>query len=128
MTRVSMHAVGPMRQIARTLVLSYLAVACSTWRVQLEPTAELAPPTRARISLADSSRIYLRDVRVRSDTLFGRAEGDDSLRMAIPMSAVRKIELQDSNTGHVVAVTGGVLLGAAILGTAIFAYMVSQLH
>jgi hypothetical protein len=119
MTRLTMHAAGPVGRIARMFLLSYLAAACSTWRVQPEPRAVLAPQQVARVSMTDGSRVYLRDVRVRSDTLFGRTESADSLRVAIPMATVRTIELQESNTGHVIAMTGGVLLGTVILTAAV---------
>jgi hypothetical protein len=116
MARASMQALRGTRELARLIVLSYLAAACSTWRLQPEPRAALASPRASvRVALVDGSRLVLRDAQVRTDSLFARTESDDSLRVAIPLSTVRSIEVLEPNTGRVILMTGGVLVALSIL-------------
>jgi hypothetical protein len=83
------------RRIACIALLSYTATACRTWQVESAPipTALATPVPMARVSVADGSSMTLRRARVVSDSIVGWSTDDDSLRVAIPLAAVRSVEL-----------------------------------
>ena len=107
------------RRLALIVLLGHVAGACHTWQVQSAPATALSIPARiARVSLVDSSRVMLRSVYVESDSLIGRSTSFPSLRVAIPLAAVRSVELEKLDVER--SVGWGVLLFMLTGATLVF--------
>jgi hypothetical protein len=52
------------------------------------------PVPIARVSLVDDSKVMLRDAHVASDSLIGWSTSNPSLHVAIPLAAVRSVEVE----------------------------------
>ena len=104
---------GTVRLLARTLLLAYLAAACTAYHVKTAPVAEsLATPAReARVTVRNRGIVHLRDVQVKGDSLVGRARGDTA-RFAVPVSAVEEIEIRGFSLSRTALLTAGIALGA----------------
>ena len=100
-----------LRSLVLGLSLMPLA-ACTTWRLQTAPTETVLaePRDRARVWLADGSRIDVLSPRVRADTLVGRSRENEAMRVAVPLSAVRGIELHEADWWRTAQLGGTVLL------------------
>ena len=100
-----------LRSLVLGLSLMPLA-ACTTWRLQTAPTETVLaePRDRARVWLADGSRIDVLSPRVRADTLVGRSRENEAMRVAVPLSAVRGIELHEADWWRTAQLSGTVLL------------------
>lgn len=99
-----------------------LLLGCAHWEpYPLPAPAPEAPrlPTSLRVWAAARAPTVLVWPRVRADTLYGSSRGDT---LAIPLSAVRRLERQRLDVGRTVAaVAGGLALWitAALLGGAL---------
>jgi hypothetical protein len=92
-------------------VVVVLLLGCAHWEpYPLPASAPEAPrlPTSLRVWTAARPATVLTWPRVRADTLYGSSRGDT---LAIPLSAVRRLERQRLEVGRTVAaVAGGLAL------------------
>jgi hypothetical protein len=106
------------RLTALVLLLTYLP-ACSTWRVENVPPAQLVQseaPSEVRITRADSSTLVLGFPRVVGDSLLGRAGG---AQLGIPVTDVRAIATRHGDAGKTALLALGVL--GAVIAVAVVA-------
>ena len=111
---------GAVRACARTLLLAYLAAACTVYRVSPAPVAEsLARPVpEARVTVRNRGVVELRDVQVRGDSLVGFVRGP-STRFAVETSAVDAVEVKSLSVSRTVLLTVGIAAGMlVVLGVA----------
>jgi hypothetical protein len=120
---------GPrIRRLGRRAALSIAlagAVGCQTWRQV--PAAAPAPgtarqlPDRVRVTRADLTVQELRRVRMVRDSLIGYARpagAGDSVRVALALAEVRRIEARGTRPVATVGLFFGVLLAVGIVATA----------
>ena len=89
---------------------------CMTWRAARQaggPSAGDASYDRARVVLRDSTRLTLRDVAVRSDSVVGLAEADRT-RVAVARTEVVRVETRQVGVGRTIALVGGALAVVAL--------------
>jgi hypothetical protein len=101
--------------VCGTLVLLN-ATGCTTWRTARpagEPSAGDATYDRARVVLRDSTRLTLRDVVARADSVVGFAEADRT-RVAVARPDVARVETRQVGVGRTIGLVGGVLAVVAI--------------
>jgi hypothetical protein len=111
------QVIRSLRRLARTVLLSYLAAACTAWHMQtVSPAEAFAEPVKlARVSLADGSMVTIREPRVRSDSLFGRDASDESRRIGIALASIRAVELLEPSKGRSLALGMGIFLTMVVL-------------
>ena len=104
---------GGVRLLARTLLLAYLAAACTAYHVKTAPVAEtLAVPAReARVTVRNGGTFELRDVRVQGDSVVGM-DRRQSTRFAVPVSAVQEIEVRETSVSRSLLLGAGIAAGA----------------
>jgi hypothetical protein len=100
------------------IVLGTSLVACTSWRVQDMPPAELfqhKQPSRLQVSRADSSKVVIDHPRLAGDSLFGETRGNS---IAIPLADVQGVAVRKGDTGNtvglIVGVTGALFILSAI--------------
>ena len=111
---------GTVRVLARTLLLAYLAAACTVYKVSTAPVAEtLATPVpEARVTVRNRGVVELREVQVRGDSLLGFVRGP-STRFAVETSAVDAVEVKSISGPRTVLLTVGIAAGIlVVLGVA----------
>ncbi|MEO7712518.1 MAG: hypothetical protein ABIV10_06325 [Gemmatimonadaceae bacterium] len=111
---------GAVRVFARTLLLAYLAAACTVYKPSTAPVAEtLATPVpEARVTVRNRGVVELRDVRVIGDSLVGFVRGP-STRFAVETSAVDAVEVKSLSGPRTVLLTVGIAAGVLVaLGVA----------
>ena len=106
---------GTVRVLARTLLLAYLAAACTVYNVSTAPVAEsLARPVpEARVTVRNRGVVELRDVQVRGDSLVGFVRGP-STRFAVETSAVDAVEVKSLSVSRTVLLTVGIAAGVLV--------------
>ena len=106
---------GAVRLFARTLLLAYLAAACTVYKVSTAPVAEtLARPVfEVRVKMRNYGVVDLRDVQVRGDSLVGFIRGP-STRFAVEMSAVDAVEVPSISGPRTVLLTVGIAAGVLV--------------
>ena len=114
---------GTVKPLARTLLLAYLAAACSTYKVSMAPAAEALArpvPDDARIWMRNGGVVELREVQVKGDSLVGFVRGP-STRFAVELSAVEAVEVKRLNMTRTVLLTAGIAAAAFIAVLAVTA-------
>ena len=114
---------GAVRVFARTLLLAYLATACTSYKVSTAPVAETLArpvPDDARVWVRNRGVVELREVQVKGDSLVGFVRGP-STRFAVEMSAVDAVEVKRLNMTRTVLLTAGIAAAAfiAVLAVAV---------
>ncbi len=106
---------GAVRVFARTLLLAYLAAACTVYKPSTAPVAEtLATPVpEARVTVRNRGVVELRDVRVIGDSLVGFVRGP-STRFAVETSAVDAVEVKSLSGPRTVLLTVGIAAGVLV--------------
>jgi len=106
---------GAVRLFARTLLLAYLAAACTVYKVSTAPVAEtLARPVfEARVTVRNRGVVELRDVQVRGDSLVGFVRGP-STRFAVETSEVDAVEVPSLSGPRTVLLTVGIAAGVLV--------------
>ncbi len=106
---------GRVRLLARTLLLAYLAAACSSYKASTAPVAvTLARPVQeARVTVRDRGVVQLREVQVKGDSLVGFVRGP-STRYAVELSAVDAVEVKSLDMTRTVLLTAGIAAGALV--------------
>ena len=96
-----------LRLVSRVALLS--ASACTTWHPArpLEHTSDVDTVARARVTWRDGSRIELRDVVVRADSVLGRS-GETAARIALARAQITTIETRAVSTLRTVSLVVGV--------------------
>jgi hypothetical protein len=89
---------------------------------QLTPPAVIGTkhPKQVRVTLVDSSRVVLREPWATADSLGGRSIAQDARgawklvepQWAVPLAAVRRLEVREANPGLSVALYVGILTAA----------------
>jgi len=104
-----------LRRVILPLTLLAFMSACHKW-VPLEPPVAQAiteeEPGTVRVTLADNSRVVLKEPRVSGDSLIGL---DDTV--GVPLEEVQQVEAQRANT----LATIGLVVGSVLLVYAGFA-------
>lgn len=128
MSLPSTQVIRSLRQLARTVLMCYLAAACTAWHTQpATPQSALAVPAEiARISLIDGSVFTVREPRVRSDSLFGLDANDQSRHIALPLASVRTVDLLEPSVGRSVALGAGILLGLSAAALAVIILLIAS--
>ncbi len=106
------------RLIACILLPCYL-VACSSWKTQEaspQQVLEDEQPNKVRVTLADGSRVVLKEPVVSGDTLTGSVDGE---QRSIPLADVADVEVRKAEVVPTVALvvlgTAAVLFGLAVI-------------
>ena len=89
---------------------------CMTWRAarpESQPSAVDASYGRARVVLRDSTRLTLREVVVRPDSVVGFADADRT-RVAVARPDVVRVETRQVGVGRTIGLVGGVLAVVAL--------------
>src|SRR4051812_6213622 len=111
-------------QIARTVLLAYLAAACSTWTGRPAPasaTLDPPPPTRFRVTLASGTMIELRDAVVGPDSVLGISEVTGA-HVGIPADSVRGIEVRSVDALRTVGLMAGIAATVFVVLVAAYVY------
>jgi len=108
-----------LRGAASPVFLACLIAACATWTPrQFDGSLEDGTyvPGIARVTLRDSTRLEMRDVRVSPDSVTGivRSSYGQSTRVSVPASTVASIHERDISTERTALLL--VVLGAAAAG------------
>jgi hypothetical protein len=100
-----------------TLPLLIQMSACTTWRPVPGPVANEvsdAPIREARVTLRNGTRLSLRDVTVRTDSVIGfAAQGPE--RHSVPAADVMYVDRRQLSAGRTTAVVVGSLAGATLV-------------
>ena len=106
---------GAVRVFARTLLLAYLAAACTVYRVSAAPSAETRarPLFEARVTVRNRGVVELRDVQVRGDSLVGFVRGP-STRFAVETSEVEAVEVPSISGPRTLLLTVGIAGGVRV--------------
>ena len=104
---------GMVRLFARTLLLAYLAAACTAYHAKTAPVPEtLATPAReARVTLRNGGTFEVRDARVQGDSVVGTVRGQ-SMRFAVPVSDVQEVEVRETSVSRSLLLGAGIVVGA----------------
>ena len=116
--------VHPSRLIG-SLTLGALAAGCTTWRTQSaapEHVIAARNPDRVRVTRPDGSTVEMIRPLITGDTLLGSRPGsavnDTLARLAIPLSDVRSVAVQQVSAGRTVLLLTGVGLTAIAIAAA----------
>lgn len=107
---------GTVRLLARTLLLAYLAAACTSYKVSTAPVAETLArpvPDDARVWVRNRGVVELREVQVKGDSVVGFVRGP-STRFAVETSAVDAVEVKSLDMLRTVLLTAGIAAAAFI--------------
>ena len=106
---------GAVRVCARTLLLAYLAAACTVYKVSPAPVAEtLARPLyEVRVTVRNRGVVDLREVQVRGDSLVGFVRGP-STRFAVETSEVEAVEVPSISGPRTLLLTLGIAAGVLV--------------
>lgn len=108
----------------RGLAFALWLTACHTWRpVQLAPTPGFHQNERVRVVRSNGSRTELASPSVIGDSLVGRGRRPD-MRVAIPMTEVRRVETRQLSTTRTVLLVAGVAVAVYL---AVGAYAASHM-
>jgi hypothetical protein len=109
----------PRQAIVKCAALQYLVLVsgCMSWRTEPVAPSELVQrnPPVVRITQSDSSRLILRHLEVRGDTLYGSPQdslgGDAKQRVGIPLSNITSVETRRGDPNKTVILAAGVAVG-----------------
>ena len=103
-----------LRRVILPLTLLAFLSACHKW-VPLEPPVAQAisetEPGTVRVTLADNSRVVLKEPHVSGDSLIAFEEGKEPQTVALPLEDLQRVEEKRANTPATVFL----ILGAAVL-------------
>ena len=103
-----------LRRVVLPLTLLAFLSACHKW-VPLEPPVAQAiaerDPGTVRVTLADSSRIVLKEPHIMGDSLIAFEDGKEPQTVALPLEDLRQVEEQRTN----VLATVGLVTGIAVV-------------
>jgi hypothetical protein len=112
-------------RVALIAMLGIPAGACTSWKTQpVAPDQTLAKsPNQVRVTRSDGSKVVLRRPAIVEDSLVGEPPGDPARRiaqrLAIPLSDVQSVAVQQVNAGRTVLLLTGVgLTAAAVIAAA----------
>jgi hypothetical protein len=110
-----MHRALPL--LVRAALLAVVAIpagACMSWKTQaVSPDQSLAKrPNQVRVTRADGSKVILLRPAIVADSLVGEPPGDSAKRiaqrLAIPLSDVQSVAVQQVSAGKTVLLIAGV--------------------
>ncbi len=103
-----------LRRVVLPLTLLAFLSACHKW-VPLEPPVAQAiteeEPGTVRVTLADNSRVVLKEPHISGDSLIAFEEGKEPQTVAVPLEDLQRVEEKRANTPATVVL----ILGAAVL-------------
>ena len=99
------------RQAVASMLLATHLVACTSWRVENVPPAQLVQtkaPSEVRVTRPDASNVVLGRPTIVRDSLWGWSRG---AQLAMPLSDVTVIATRQGNTGKTVELGLGIVVG-----------------
>jgi hypothetical protein len=111
-----------LRRVVLPLALLAFLSAFYKW-VPLEPPVAQAvaeeEPGTVRVTLADSSRIVLKEPHIMGDSLIAFEDGKEPQTVALPLEDLRQVEEQRTN----VPATVGLVFGIAVVTSAVVVFV-----
>jgi hypothetical protein len=115
-----------LRRVVLPLTLLAFLSACHKW-VPLEPPVAQAiteeEPGTVRVTLADNSRVVLKEPHISGDSLIAFEEGKEPQTVALLLEDLQRVEEKRANTPATIGLVVG-SLGVAI-GLAMLAYVIA---
>ncbi len=115
-----------LRRVILPLTLLAFLSACHKW-VPLEPPVAQAiaeeEPGTVRVTLADNSRVVLKEPHISGDSLVAFEEGKEAQTVALPLEDLQRVEEKRADTPTTIGLVVGSI--GVFIGLAMLAYVIA---